>query len=264
MERTNVFTSGVDSITVIDHSELILRKESQEITDKRGEISNSFKKRLRASIGLAMLPKVLMCVGILFLFYGVIDLIQGKELNIPFLVIGIVLIGLYLIVKFVLKSKQSGLFDEIGKELEDLNELSGAELNVPSDAKDVEVFAYLYNKDGDPSKAPECYDNDPTKIFEEDGRLCFYYGGAIIGIDKNSIEQVVKVNSPITFSSWDDDRGDFKQYDIVKNVTKYQESFTANEYYSIRFNFVKDFEILVPSYDIQPFLDILDVTPIEE
>ena len=56
------------------------------------------------------------------------------------------------------------------------------------------------------------------------------------------------------------------QYHIEKKeLDKYDEYYTMEGYYSLRLSHLdRDFEVMIPLYDIEPLLDILKIDPIEE
>lgn len=129
----------------------------------------------------------------------------------------------------------------------------------------MEIFGYFYRENFAPD---EPYDVDRVTIFEEDGKLCMQYVGIVIAVPMDSIEAVVKLGDTIIFNDWikdvSHDSDEFLQYHIEKRqVNEYDEEYSMNGYYSIRFS--KEgtpLELLVPLYEIQPFLDIpkLEVT----
>ena len=154
---------------------------------------------------------------------------------------------------------------ELDEELGKINKVIEKELGVSDYARDVEVFLNFYDeKEGDLA-------NDKAKIFEEGENICIYYDGIVLSIKKASFEEIVKIDEEIYLDEWHKDvpydRGRYMEYKIEKidesNRGIYKD-FRMKGYYSVRFSQEdKEYEILVPLYDIEPFCDILRISPKE-
>ena len=149
-----------------------------------------------------------------------------------------------------------------------LNELVKKDLKVPEDAKELEIFTNMYFENDKEDR--QKYTGDTAYVFEEDGKLCFWYGSVVLGILVSRIEAVVKVNEKVKFDCWIKDEpydsGEYAQYSITKNTEdKYEEYYSMTGYYSLRFlHFGTSFEVIIPLYSIEPVLDILKLEIVEE
>ncbi len=272
MERENLFRINIENDDmVIDREEFILRRESALAKAERKELDEKLSKSiLRSVLGIRSLAVLFfglflmagLCCGAIALFHFFETKVFSTILSCV-AVFFLILSGVFGALKKVLDKKYEK--DDPVKAMDDeydrLNAISKRELKIPSDAKTVEIFARFYREDSDLN---EPYDVDEVAIFEEDGKLCLYHvGGSVIAVPIDSIEAVVKLGDIITFSDWmkdvPHDSDEYLQYHIEKRqVDEYNEEYSMRGYYSIRFT--KEgtpFEILVPLYEIEPFLDIL-------
>ena len=113
------------------------------------------------------------------------------------------------------------------------------------------------------------YSGDTANVFIEDGKLCFWYGEAVVGFAMDEIEALVKVNDPITFDSWmaDEPHDSLKyaQYGIEKKEVDYEEQYTMTGYYSLRLTHEGEpFELIFPLFDAEKLLKLLDREIVEE
>ena len=271
MERENLFRISIDKDEmVIDREEFVLRRESAPIRAERKELDDKLTKSILKSLfGLHSLAALLFG---LFLIAGVccgtatlLRYFESKSLSVVPLYMAIlflVLSGIFWGLKRGIDKKNAGKDPAcaMDDEYERLDAISRRELKVPNDAKTVELLGRFYQEDSD---ADEPYDVDRVAIFEEDGKLCLHHVGTVIAVPIDSIEGVVKLGDTITFSDWmkevPHDSDEYSQYHITtRQVDEYNEVYSMDGCYSIRFS--QDgtpFEILVPLYEIKPFLDIL-------
>lgn len=278
--RQNMFSINMDSKSVIDHENLILRRESAELSAKRQELDKLLDKALNIN-----LKKILWRILPPYIIAGIGMLIgsiafEAFEENGAFPIVPTAIAGILIVVGILLAflnhkkdkaeetEKDTALeqgYDAFG----DFNEQVKRDLRVPEDAVDVEVFTILYSEKDDKNEE-FAYSNDTTTAFVEDGNLCFWYGEAVIGFPMSDIEALVKVNEPITFDAWmpDDPHDSFKymQYGVeLKKVDEYTEHYTMKGYYALRFAHEgTPFELLFPLYDTMPLLNLIDREVVEE
>ena len=277
MERENLIRVDLDKEDVtIDREEFILRRESAAVRAERNELDKRLNKEIMkyvfgggGIVGILFIVCVMACFCCVAVFMGCFE-------NNVFSVIPLCLAAFFLGASVVLgiikkardkKNEEKEPVFSTDSEYDRLSEISEQELRIPKDAKTVELFGHFYNKDSAPD---EPYDVDQMEIFEENGMLCLHHVGFVIGVPMDSIEAVVKVEDTVTFSDWmKDDAHDsepYAQYHITKRqVSEYEEEYSMDGYYSIRFS--KDgtpFELAVPLYEIEPFLDILKLKVTEE
>ncbi len=276
MKRENLFCFDLnkDNAT-IDREEFILRRESAAVAAERDTLNKKMSKAILKSV-VGGVGVISIC-SVLFLMAGVacglVVLFRHLETKVFSLEQGfmagllLVLSGILWVIKTVFAKKNEG-DDSLPyeDEMDRLNSISMRELRVPSDAKRVELFGYFYDK----LDLSEPYDTDQVDVFEEDGRLCLHHVGCVIGIPIDSVEAVVKVKESITFKDWTKDvpydSGEYAPYHIVeRKLSEYDEEYSMDGYYSIRFvGEGEAFELVVPPYEIQPFLDILQMEVTEE
>ena len=232
MLRKNMFSINLDRDDLVtDHEELIIRRESAELSAKRNELNNGLHKAIMKSIGikdpLRICALIAVAIGLAF-WSAVFEEYTDSQvfLTLP-ACIGVlffaVAILLFVIGKIRKKdSKTDTALDAIDNEFEKLNEQSCLDMNVPKDAQEAEVFIYMYDEEHmkNADEEERVYENDTVSVFEEDGKLCLYYFDCVMAIEKNSIEDVVKVEKEIAFGEWlkdiSHDQGEYLQYNIVK------------------------------------------------
>ncbi len=273
MERENLFSINLDSDKVIDREELVIRRESEELSAKRDvlnkQLMRSFHKSTRKTLLRLFIPFISVMLGIVFFVFS----LDNGNLHTASLIVAIVLFAVGAI-SFI-KNRNAKNSKAHSEELDDvndgygsLNELVRNELCVPFDAKEIDIFTCMYSekkKDND-----KIHSTNTAHVFEENGKLCFWYGKVILAIPLSSIEAIVKVDEEVKFDAWTKDSEydsfDYSHYEIKKNaVNEYQEYYSMLGYYSLRFSYDDmPFEVIIPIYDIEPVLDILKVEPITE
>ncbi len=278
MERKNMFSINLDDERVIDNEELILRRESSQLAETREQLSadltDALKKNMKKTFWRILPPYIVAGIGVLL---GTIafELAEAKEkFPIALSVIAGILIVAGIVWAGISNKKAKDKEDEpdenlehLDKDYEAFNSQVKRELNIPENAPEVEFFSHVYSSDDKKKKL--VYSNDTANVFVEGDTLCFWYGGAVIGLPMNEIEALVKVNAPITFDSWmSDDPHDslkYAQYDIEKKETNYEEHYTMKGYYSLRFaHGDTPLELLFPLFNADALLKLLDREIIEE
>ena len=276
MERENLFSINMEAKNIIlDREEFILRRESAVVAADRERLNSESMKAIFGPANMAeilignALGSVSLFMGIFGLLRAIVDYLETKELSLSLVImaaIAFAVSGICFALRRVLRKKNKS-HDIINEKYKKFDELSDRDLGIPSDAKTVEIFQNLYDKDGLYENA---YTNDTVKVFKEEEKLCFGYVGAVVAVPIDSIESVVKVYDKITFCDWMKDEPydgiDYGSYGIVKNkVDEYTEHFSMEGYYSIRFaRDGRDYEVLVPLYDMEPVLDILKMPVTQE
>ena len=277
MQRENLFRVDLDKEDMtIDREEFILRRESAAVRAERNALNERLNKEIMKHVfggggvvGILFIVSVIACFCCVAVFMGFFE-------NDVFSVIPLCLAAFFLgasvvfgVIKKARDKKNEGKAPVFStdSEFDRLDEISEQELRVPKDAKTVELFGRFYHKD---SVSDEPYDVDEMQIFEENGNLCLHHVGTVIGVPMDSIEAVVKVEDTVTFSDWmKDEPHDGEKYApyhiTMRQVNEYEEEYSMDGYYSIRFS--KDgtpFELAVPLYEIEPFLEILKLKVTKE
>ena len=278
MTRKNIFSVNLDDESVIDNEEFVLRRENAALSAKREQLSEELSKALHKTVKkslLRMLPTFLGCgLGVL-LGSIAFEILEAKE-KFP-VALGIVAGVLFVagIVYAVINSKREKAnedkpdegMEELDKAYATFNEQVKRELNIPEDAPQVDILTHMYSTDDKAKKT--VYSGDTANVFIEDGKLCFWYGEAVVGFPMSEIEALVKVNDPITFDAWmpDDPHDSLKyaQYGIEKKEVDYEEEYTMTGYYSLRFAHEGEpFELIFPLFDAEKLLKLLDREIVEE
>ena len=278
MTRKNIFSVNLDDESVIDNESFVLRRENAALSAKREQLSEELTKALHKTVKkslLRMLPTFIGCgLGVLL---GSIacEILEAKE-KFPIalgIVAGVLFIAgiVYAVINGKREKANEDKPDEGMEELDKANEAFNAqvkrELDIPEDAPQVDILTYMYSADEKTKKT--VYSSDTTNVFIEDGKLCFWYGEAVIGFPMSEIEALVKVNDPITFDSWmaDEPHDSLKyaQYGIEKKEIDYEEQYTMTGYYSLRFAHEGEpFELIFPLFDAEKLLKLLDREIVEE
>lgn len=278
MTRKNIFSVNLDDESVIDNEEFVLRRENSALSAKREQLSEELTKALHKTVKkslLRMLPTFLGCgLGVL-LGSIAFEILEAKE-KFP-VALGIVAGVLFVagIVYAVINGKREKAnedkpdegMEELDKAYEAFNAQVKRELNIPEDAPQVDILTHMYSTDDKAKKT--VYSGDTANVFIEDGKLCFWYGEAVVGFPMSEIEALVKVNDPITFDAWmpDDPHDSLKyaQYGIEKKEVDYEEQYTMTGYYSLRFAHEGEpFELIFPLFDAEKLLALLDREIVEE
>ncbi len=273
MQRENLFSINLDSDKVIDREELVIRRESEELSAKRAalnkQLMGSFHKSTRNTLLQLFISFISVMLGIVLFVFS----FDNGNVHAVSLIVAIVLFAVGAI-SFI-KNRNAKNSKAHSEELDDvndgygsLNELVRNDLCVPFDAKEIDIFTNMYSERKKDSE--KTHSTDTAHVFEEDGNLCFWYGKGIISIPLSSIESLVKVDEEVKFDAWTKDAEydsfDYSHYEIKKNaVNEYQEYYSMSGYYSLRFSHLEvPFEVIIPLYDIEPVLDILKIEPITE
>jgi hypothetical protein len=278
MTRKNLFSINLDDESVIDTEAFVLRRENSALSAKREQLSEELTKTLHKTVKkslLRLLPTLLGCgLGVLLgsvafetfesneVFPAILGVIAG------FLFVGGIVYGVINGKKQKAnEDKPDEGMEELDKKYEAFNAEVKRELGIPEDAPQVDILTYMYSPEDKTTKT--VYSGDTTNVFIEDGKLCFWYGEAVIGFPMSEIEALVKVNEPITFDSWMPDAPHdslkYAQYDIEKKEVDYDEQYTMKGYYSLRLTHEGEpFELLFPLFDAEKLLALLDREIVEE
>ena len=274
MKRENLFCFDLNREDLsIDRKEFILRRESAAVAAEREALNKKMSKAILKSV-VGGVGVISICSAILLMAgvaCGLVVLLRYLETKVFSLEQGLmagslfVLSGILWVIKTVF-AKKNREDDSLPyeDEMDRMNAISMRELRVPSDAKKVQLLGKFYKESAD----SDLYDVDEVDLFEEEGMLCLHHVGYVIAIPLDSIEALVKVNAPILFSDWikdvPHDSEEYAGYGIEKRtVGEFDEEYSMDGYYSLRFSREGEaFELVIPLYEIGPFLDILqmDVT----
>ena len=280
MTRKNLFSINTSNKRAvgIDNEAFVLQRESTELSAKRDslneELANVMHKTIKKSL-LRLLPAFLGCGLGVILGSVAFEIFESKEV-LPailgiiagFLFVGGIVYGVIHVKKQKAnENKPDESMEELDKKYKAFNAEVKRELGIPENAPQVDILTYMYSTEDKTTK--NVYSGDTTNVFIENGKLCFWYGEAVIGFPMSEIEALVKVNESITFEGWmpDDPHDSLKyaQYGIEKKKVDYDEHYTMNGYYSLRLTHEGEpFELLFPLFDADALLGLLNREIVEE
>ena len=201
MERKNILISNS-----IDEN-FILRRESDELAEKRKDLAEKLTAEVQKTIKKALLRKLPSFAALLI--GATLGLIAFENNGKPIVltVAAAVLIGVGIVLAILNHKKEKAEAEKPNENLAQLDTLYNAfdeevkvGLGVPADAAKVALFTE--NEDLSKQGQP-IYSNYTAFAFVENETLCFWqYGEILGGIPLNEIEALVKVNETITFDNW--------------------------------------------------------------
>lgn len=284
MERINMFAMDMNGTEEgkVDGQRFLIRELDAETAKKQETLNDDFSAHEKKST-LALWARIVEWACFLFGGICVVGFLKALA-SVSFETAwgnggGILVVGLALLaVAFVLfriekkKSQKVVESDDFKRSTQDAEALRKEileKLSVPADAAKVDVFGYPYKeKHGKRRDAGVMskYINVELLLFRENDDLCLADVGSVFAVPLDKIEKIVKINKRAMTTNWNKetpfDQGEYKPYKIAAN--QYGSLF-VKPYYSIRFlSEGFEYEILVPGYDIQPFLDMTGLTPEEE
>lgn len=279
MERKNVFGLELET-QKIDGGRLVLREIDKELQTRQETLekeSSAYEKKAELPLWVKIIMYACIYIGLL----GFVAIVRNEDaftVDKTATIIGLVVCGVLLLVALFIwllgksKSKEavkSEEFQEVEKKTNELIEESFESLGVPKEYKTVDVFVFPYKlKKGKVKRAVPFADyiNASVRLFVEEGKLCLADLSLVVGIPLENIERIVKVDKRATSLGWTKEEGYnegvYKQYKI--RVNSYGTLF-IKPYYKIEFSVeAQPFELIVPCYDIQPFVELTGLTPVEE
>ena len=101
----------------------------------------------------------------------------------------------------------------------------------------------------------------PTALLRENDNLCLATVGEVYAFPIANIKKIKEINKRITVGGWNKEESyDSKEYKKYKITANNMGILFFKPYYSIIVNNgIEDFEILVPSYDIESILEITNL-----
>lgn len=260
-----------------DGASLSIRKinedTNQEIKNYQEEISKLEEKSAPSRISewiklIAYFVILILAVFILKSFMNNEFLVAIKSIrNIIFFAVIIISSIVMLIFKIKDKKKMDKVAesDEV-KKINEKGELIykryNEELRIPDDTVDIDILSNSYEIVGGEAKPISniCdYVALAVTAFKEENNLCFALDGVVYAADIDSIK-VVKHNKRIKTIGWNKEekynKGEYSKYHIR---TDQMGVFHFKFYYSLEFkNDLTDYQIIIPVYDIDKLLSILD------
>lgn len=265
MERKNMFCLNMSNDdTGYECDELLLRKIDDRMKEEQEALHGKRRKNLFGAVRVSM---CCLIIGGLAIFASAF-LESAPALQTAAKAVGVLgaLISVSpLVLMPVLRKRDNKRMDDECEEIDRFYDRCARALRVPEKAPEVDIHTLFYEvKDGVRQNyhASGAYLNEVMHVFQEDGKLCFYCSDRVWAVPLSSIEEFVRVDEKILFCEWNKEtphnEGKYAQY-CIKECEDYE--YSMSDYYRIRFT-VKEtpYELLIPSYDIEPFLEIVPLT----
>lgn len=270
---------GVDThLGYSESSSVVMREVGEANLIKQEE----YTKKMEVYENRAKLPPVLNVVKIacnvvaFFLLCGFLYALTVSEKgvgieNALYWVFGIAIffMGVGFFISFYKKRRAKKVAKDEGylaliKEGEAIYDECVASLKIPSSAKSIDVFLYVYTtKSGEekPVNRAVKYINSPIKAFTEGGYVMIADLQMVFGLKKEWFKSFEIIPEKVTFNSWNKDDGfgtnEYKKYAIKPTATG---ALSVKGCY--KFILEKDgkcFQIVIPPYDGEAFLKLTGI-----
>jgi hypothetical protein len=266
MERKNMFTLNLDGKTdAYECGDLLLRQIDARMQAEEKELNDHYHKVFMGSVKSTVYSLIAVpFLVILGLILRVIPALQPYKTGIIG-GIGIVIMAIIAMNVILNKKLRKKSTDAARDQVDRFYERCARALHVPEKAPRVDLFAYLYEEKEGARKnyyASGAYLAEFSHVFEENGNLCLYSATRVYAVPIASVEEFVRVDETVRFASWDKEtppnEGKYAPYNIVSCGN---DEYAMNDYYRIRFTHEgTPYELLIASYDIEPFLEIIPLT----
>lgn len=261
--------------TGFSYDKYIYRKLSEEglaDLEKIREKNNEVNKLFSLPRWLGWLSWILIMSGVVFilaLFFTNEKFTEAyKRIGyILYIGIGLVVIGILIYVFLFIKGKKANKNPEVKKFIEE-SKLQVAkalgELEVPEDAKKIDVLFTMSKTTSKGEKlAYSSHFNQELYLFKEDDKLCLADIEQVLAFPIEAFTKIVKINKKIPLMQWNKEEDikneKYRNYDIRSTSG----SLSIGSCYSVRLFIDEELEILIPNYDLENFLSVLEL-PVEE
>lgn len=274
MVRENLFTYDLDNEeSILDRDEFVIRRESPELAAKSDKIIEDSVKSALKGVGkgvlVSLLPLILAVLGCAFLYAAITGYSEtGAIPGLPALLTPIAFALAACAFVFSKRFKQKDdedtdrSLDAMDADLDAYRKELKAELSIPSDTKELEIFTVAYFSE-DKEDGEDCYSAVSLDVFEEGENLCMLFSGAVVAIPKAEIEGVFGVDAPVIFDSWmkedaEYNEGRYARYKIEKSrLDDDEERYAMQGFYSLRFTHEDTpFEVVIPLYERETLLSL--------
>lgn len=273
MVRENLFTYDLDNEeSIIDRDAFVIRRESPELAAKSDKIIEDSVKSVLKGVGkgvlVSLLPLILAVLGCAFLYAAITGYSEtGAIPGLPALLtpVAFALAACAFVFSKRFKKKDSEdtdrSLDAMDADLDAYRKEMKAELSIPNDTKELEIFTVSYSTENG-ENGEDCYVSASVDLFEEGENLCMLFSGGVIVIPKAEIEGVFQVDAPVVFDSWMKDDAEYNEgryaiYKIEKSEIDDEERYTMQGFYSLRFTHEDTpFEVVIPLYERETLLSL--------
>lgn len=256
--------------------------ELEERVNKNSDENLEFMKKAKPHILVSAIKYITLFIGIIAVsvFFEILENKSFKEAMPNILYILLLSIGFFAICilifiyehKKVNKIKKSDEFIKNIEENVQLATLARNELKIPDDAKEIDTFLISYVDDENGikpnKKIPFDVINFTSIVFIENNNLCFSDMHYVLSIPLDNFIAIKTINKKIKMFGWNKEvpfnKGEYKQYKIVLDPNSFN-TYIIKKYYSIQLNnYFNDYEILIPPYELENILSLVNLNVIED
>lgn len=264
----------IDGIVYLDRE---LPQELKESIENVTDQSTEMQKKVSIPTWLRIVQYILIGFGLIVVisFANVsaekgrdVAWSNGKELFIT----GVIslLVGAGIFVYSRIKSKIGVSQEEVNEFESNANDLlvqCKTELNIPDDAKHIDVMVFTYDgENGKPKKMMGVqYMAMDATVFNEDDSLCIADVETVLKIPHSEILRIEKIKKKITFAGWNKPEPPKKnRYNGCKVLVQNGVFITTKAYEVIIESTFGSFNFIVPEYEKDILKELLNVEIIEE
>ena len=259
-----------------------LSEEEMKVLEENEEIVRKINKKLTLHPVLNMINVVCMILGLVCLaaIFTMKDGIEAVYASAPWLFIltaMLLLVSIGLSVFARVKKSRYLSSEEYKKQVERINSSANYSqeiLGIPENAYQIDLLMYEYkteNKEGIQTHLPysKFYTHTPLAfyLYKEGENLCFANRTTLFAINRSYFKGIDKVETPVVLSCWNKeasfDSAEYKEYGmsacksyggaVISGLR-----ISVKEHYSVKISCGEgDFELLVPSYDVKAFRELL-------
>ena len=164
----------------------------------------------------------------------------------------------------VRKFMKSPKIQNLLKEQEELEQRIAKSLLIPEDCAEIDIMYRPYKiKKGKVKYQNKSYENLPMRVFTEDENLCLADTFGVWAVPLSDITSIIEFPGRATLSYWNkEEEINSKKY--KRKVKYYKGDFFVNGYYSLQLmRGGEEWEVLIPSYDIDCIFELTGKTPAE-
>lgn len=262
----------------IDGESFIIRRISPDIEKEisaNSEKEEHFEKKASLPKLFAIIEWISLIIGLLLLS-GIFDALENVTIkeafnNAPYIFIATIILLTTFLILFLIekhlncKIKKDKDYIDFTLNTEELINKAFNDLEVPINAKEIDVFIYPYKmkKEKETSSTDLFkYINSKHKVFIENNNLCFATPFEVVSIPIKSIIKIKEINKKSLVFGWNKqekfNQGEYKKYNIKS--TQY-DTLIIKPYYSIQISdYYGEFEVLIPCYDINIILELINIS----
>lgn len=263
----NLTTASSESSTVVERS---LSKELEQKQTEYTEKMQAYEKKADLPMWLSVVNVVITAMGFILLmafFSALTQVEKAEEIRLGTWIMfacGIVFLGAGIFfnvykkqrVKKVAKDKD---YIQLIKDGETLYKQSQDNLKIPANAKNIDVFLYVYQtKNGKEVPANKLFNylNTSVKVFNEGSKVMVADMQVVFGLEKSWFKSYEVIQKTLTFNRWNK-----PESSVSKTYQEYKIKVNGSGVFYVK-NAVRvllekngeTFAIVIPPYDADDFL----------